>query len=163
MPLVRKVSFFIACFTQILIWTQCTCSPRKQAATESQQMKVELLKRKAFDSVLANISPAAQPPGEQATPAEIERFDMLYDRVVQIASKYGSFSDGGLEPSDFSSSRYVDPVLVLTFSSNIQVPEPMWKEVLKVLQNFRHPSAVIFDGPGGLQAVTSTGRFLAVH
>lgn len=126
-------------------------------------MKVELLKRKAFDSVLADIGSAGWPAGEKASPEQIERFDWLYDQVVKIASKYGSFSDGGLEPSDFASSRYVDPVLVPLFTSSIQVPEPMWEELFQVLQNSGHPCAVVFDGPGGLQAITSTGRFIRAH
>jgi len=36
-------------------------------------------------------------------------FDVVYDQLVAVLRKIGSYSDGATEPADFSSSRWVDP------------------------------------------------------
>ena len=38
-----------------------------------------------------------------------DEFDEIYDQLVAIIETVGTYSDGGTEAADFSSSRWVDP------------------------------------------------------
>lgn len=87
-------------------------------------------------------------------------FDALYDLVIAYLKTQGSFSGGGLEEADFSSSRWVDPRSTLIVVANVAVTptlaEGLWRELSALNQSY----AVVFDGIDGVSCVTSDGRFL---
>ena len=89
-----------------------------------------------------------------------DEFDAFYDVVRAYLKKQGSFSDGGLEEADFSSSRWVDPMSTLTVVSNVPVTQVMAESLILELEKLKKPQVVVFDGGIETCCVTSDGRFL---
>ena len=89
----------------------------------------------------------------------IVKFDHFYDAVVEVLKKHGSFSDGGLEKADFSSSRYVDPSSVICIVSKNTISEELLGALASELKKLPGVHGVIFDG-GEPTAVFSDGRVL---
>lgn len=87
-------------------------------------------------------------------------FDALYDVVVAYLKTQGSFSDGGLEEADFSSSRWVDPSSTLTVVANVGVTPQLAEGLVQAMAGLKGHHAVVFDGGVENCCVTSEGRFL---
>ncbi|WP_395741468.1 hypothetical protein [Prosthecobacter sp.] len=87
-------------------------------------------------------------------------FDALYDVVVAYLKTQGSFSDGGLEEADFSSSRWGEPGSTMTVVANVPVTQTLAEGLWRELSKLTHPYVVVFDGGVETCCVTSDGRFL---
>ncbi len=89
-----------------------------------------------------------------------DEFDAFYDLVVAYLKTQGSFSDGGLEEADFSSSRWVDPRSILTVVADVPVTLVLAEGLVGELKKLHESHAVVFDGGLSVSCVTSDGRFL---
>ena len=92
-----------------------------------------------------------------------DEFDVFYNVVRDYLKTQGSFSEGGLEEANFSSSRWVDPISTLTVVSNVTVTQSMAEGLLRELMQLKKPYVVVFDGGIETSCVTSDGRFLKAH
>lgn len=97
---------------------------------------------------------------EESTKLSEDDFDAFYDSVVKVVTKHGSFSDGGLDPADFSSSRYVDPCTCVIIASEKVMEEALAHDMSQALKHPERIRNVIFDSTRGQYGITSDGRFL---
>jgi len=74
-----------------------------------------------------------------------EQFDFLYDHLVSILEKFGTFSEGTVN-GDFSSSRYVDQVpWIRVVAGDHVAPSTSVKAGLEAVQSSPASFAVAFD------------------
>jgi hypothetical protein len=92
----------------------------------------------------------------------IGEFDHFYDHVVGVLKRFGTFSDGGLEQADFSSSRYVDLSPVIVVVNHIAVSEELLAALMTELKKLPGVHGVAFDGAECV-AVLSDGRVFTSH
>jgi|GEM_PF-4280337 len=112
-------------------------------------MKLELVS----DEVISAFS-------EKSRAISEDEFDAFYNVVRAYLKTHGSFSDGGLEEADFSSSRWVSPMSTLTVVSNVPVTQMMAEGLIFELEKLKQPHVVVFHGGIESCCVTSEGRFL---
>lgn len=94
---------------------------------------------------------------------KVDRFDKFYDIIIQNLIDYGGFCKGGLDDSDFASSRYVDPTRKLVITSSISITEDICKSIVDKLKNLQGQHVVVFDAVGSQIAVFSSGQILSVN
>lgn len=135
-------------------------APSFHAPTPAHPMKASPVSVQQFDDEVEALDRACR--GQASLTSEEERideFDRFYDTVVEVLRNHGTFSDGGLEPADFSSSRYVDLSPVLVVVNDVPVSEPLLAALASELRNLPRLHGVVFDGVEQI-AVFSDGRVL---
>jgi hypothetical protein len=88
------------------------------------------------------------------------KFDIFYDSLIDALKPLGTFSEGGFEDADFSSSRYVDPSRIAVISNSVPITTDAIKDIIVRLKQLQGAHVVVFDGIGGQTAIFSDGRVL---
>lgn len=135
------------------------CSPEpKSAATPGLTMKVSQTSIQNLDDEVTALQKAYDRQASLTSKEQrIDEFDRFYDVVVKVLRNHGTFSDGGLEHADFSSSRYVDLSPVLVVVNDVPISEPLIAALASELRALQGVHGVVFDGVEQV-AIFSDGR-----
>ncbi|MES2507226.1 MAG: hypothetical protein V4599_11005 [Verrucomicrobiota bacterium] len=142
----------------ILASQTVSCFPRDSARQKPQPLKIEKVSSQRLDSLVEDVVKSGLKQDSQLSDeARVESFDQFYDLTVKAIQPYGSFSDGGLEDADFTSSRYVDPCRKITISTSISIDDKICQSIITQLTILKGERVVVFDGLNGQTAIFASG------
>lgn len=127
--------------------------------TSSPELRKITISRADLDRRIREFEKSAYPQEAVASEKVIADFDRFYDLVKQALESTWTFSDGGLDDADFSSSRYVAPGKIVTVVANRPVTEDVARRLLLACETMGEDYAVLFDGLEGESIVFGNGEF----
>jgi len=149
--LILLTASIVAAFANFLIFDFMQIEPRLISATLTEEAFEARMREftKVCDKLDAHLK----------AEKKIDNFDQFYDLAKNALSAAGSFSEGGLDDADFSSSRYVDPGRILTIVSSVPITEELLQRLLSVCAIMGPDYAIMFDGIEGQSVLFTSGEF----